>query len=94
MIKNFSEFVNETVVTDKILDKASKDLGIDISKFDRDQLRAGYNVELEHGKEYPETNVTNDDPSKTLKIVLAHLNEDPTYYTKLNKMEKTFNHNV
>ena len=44
-------------------------------------------VELEHGLVDPHTNVTNDDPLTTAKIALAHLNEFPDYYTRLEKME-------
>ena len=63
-------------------------LGIDWSKFDVEQYRMGLDVELEHGKVDPQTNVTNDDPIMTGKIALAHLNEFPDYYTRLDKMEK------
>ena len=63
-------------------------LGIDWSKFDIEQYRMGLDVELEHGKVVQHTNVTNDDPSMTGKIALAHLNEFPDYYTRLDKMEK------
>jgi DNA-directed RNA polymerase alpha subunit len=63
-------------------------LGVDWSKFDVEQFRIGMNVELEHGKINPATNVTNDDPILTGKIALAHLNEFPDYYTRLSKMEK------
>jgi len=45
-------------------------------------------VELEHGKEDPNTNVTNDDPLMTGKIALAHLNEFPDYYTRLLELEE------
>lgn len=45
-------------------------------------------VELEHGTENSLTNVTNDDPLTTGKIALAHLNEFPDYYTRLDKMEE------
>lgn len=62
-------------------------LGIDWSKFDVEQYRMGMDVELEHGTADPNTNVTNDDPLTTGKIALAHLNEFPDYYTRLNKME-------
>jgi hypothetical protein len=44
-------------------------------------------VELEHGTVDPHTNVTNDDPTITGKIALAHLNEFADYYTRLDKME-------
>ncbi|MCL5770650.1 MAG: hypothetical protein M1479_00025 [Actinobacteria bacterium] len=63
-------------------------LGIDWSKWDVEQFRRGMDVELEHGTENAKTNVTNDDPLMTGKIALAHLNEFPDYYTRLDKMEK------
>jgi len=63
-------------------------LGIDWSKFDVEQYRMGLDVELEHGLVDPHTNVTNDDSMMTGKIALAHLNEFPDYYTRLEKMER------
>lgn len=63
-------------------------LAIDWSKFDVEQYRMGLDVELEHGLVDPHTNVTNDDPMMTGKIALAHLNEFPDYYTRLEKMER------
>ncbi len=62
-------------------------LGIHWKKFDVEQFRSGMDVELEHGKVDPVTNVTDDDPLTTAKIALAHLNEFPDYYTRLRKME-------
>jgi len=63
-------------------------LGITWDKFDVDQFRRGMDVELEHGLIDAKTNVTNDDPLMTGKIALAHLNEFPDYYDRLEKMEK------
>ena len=63
-------------------------LGIKWDKFNLEQFRAGLDVELEHGTRDPKTNVTNDDALMTGKIALAHLNEFPDYYTRLEKMEK------
>ena len=63
-------------------------LGVDWSTFDIEQYRMGLDVELEHGLVDPATNVTNDDPNMTGKIALAHLNEFPDYYTRLDKMER------
>ena len=37
---------------------------------------------------WPSTDVTGDDPMLTGKIALAHLNEFPDYYTRLEKMER------
>ena len=63
-------------------------IGIKWDKFDVDQFRRGMDVELEHGKRDPSTNVTNDVALITGKIALAHLNEFPDYYDRLEKMEK------
>ncbi|MEZ4357199.1 MAG: DUF5661 family protein [Eubacteriales bacterium] len=62
-------------------------LGIDWKKFDVEQFRMGMDVELEHGIRDPHTNVTDNEPLTTAKIALAHLNEFPDYYTRLEKME-------
>jgi hypothetical protein len=64
-------------------------IGIDwaASRFDLEQFRMGLEVELEHGRRDPETNVSDDDELMTGKIARAHLNEFPDYYTRLAKME-------
>jgi hypothetical protein len=66
-------------------------IGSKLSARGLEQFRKGLHVELEHGTEGPKegvnTNVTNDDPVKTGKIALAHINEIPGYYTALDKME-------
>lgn len=69
--------------------RIAHDLGLDLAheSFDLEQFRVGLNVELEHGRRDPGTNVTNDDPVVTGKIALAHLRELPDYYTRLRKME-------
>jgi hypothetical protein len=63
-------------------------IGIKWDKFDVDQFRRGMDVELEHGTIDPSTNVTDDDPIMTGKIALAHLNEFPDYYDRLEEMEE------
>ena len=63
-------------------------LGIDWEQFNVDQFCQGMNVELEHGKIDPHTDVTDDNPLATGKIALAHLNEFPDYYDRLEKMEE------
>jgi hypothetical protein len=63
-------------------------LGITWDKFDLEQFRAGFGVELEHGTINQTTNVTNDDPLMTGRIALAHLTEFPDYYTRLAKLEE------
>ncbi len=56
--------------------------------FDVEQFRTGMEVELEHGSRDPATDVTGDDRLATGKIALAHLNEFPDYYTRLERMEE------
>lgn len=68
--------------------KIGEMLGIDWLKFDVEQFRMGMDVELEHGLRDLNTNVTNDNALMTGKIALAHLNEFPDYYTRLEKLEK------
>ncbi|MAE10337.1 MAG: hypothetical protein QGI51_04225 [Dehalococcoidales bacterium] len=63
-------------------------LGIDWGAYDVEQFRMGLDVEREHGLISPDTNVTDDDPIMTAKIALAHLNEIPDYYTRLDLMER------
>jgi hypothetical protein len=64
-------------------------IGIDWDRasFDVEQFRMGMDVELEHGRHDPATDVTGDDPVVTGKIALAHLNEFADYYTRLARME-------
>ena len=57
------------------------------SPFDVEQFRMGLEVELEHGRRDPATNVSDDDEITTGKIALAHLREFPDYYTRLAAME-------
>ena len=65
-------------------------IGIDWAScgFDVEQFRMGMDVELEHGLHDLSTNVTDSDPVVTGKIALAHLNEFPDYYTRLEQMEE------
>ena len=70
--------------------RIGEEIGIewDSAPFDVEQFRAGMDVELEHGLHDLTTNVTDDDPTVTAKIALAHLNEFPDYYTRLERMEE------
>lgn len=63
-------------------------LGVDWAVVDLEQFRRGLEIELEHGRRTPATDVTHDDPVLTAKIALAHLNEIPDYYTRLELMER------
>jgi hypothetical protein len=70
--------------------RIGEEIGIDwaSARFDVEQFRSGMDVELEHGRHDLATNVTDDEPTVTGKIALAHLNEFPDYYTRLEQMEK------
>lgn len=57
-------------------------LGVKFDKFSIEDFLTGLNIELEHGKRDPLTNVTNNNLELTAKIALAHLNEYSDYYNK------------
>jgi len=58
-----------------------KKAGHNPDQYDLDQFVKGYKVEQEH------KDVTKGDPVSTAKIVLAHLDEKPDYYDRLEKVE-------
>ncbi len=70
----------ENKFVDKIVKQAAEKTGIDISGYDIGEIKMGMSVEMEHGSELgDDTNISDDDPITTLKIVLAHLKEIPDY---------------
>jgi hypothetical protein len=71
-----NDYVNES------LDNLAKQHRIDLTKYDMDQINKGMKVEMEH------KNVTSGNKGDTLKIVIAHLDENPRYYDNLDKAEK------
>ena len=77
-------------ITEQQAREVGEAIGIDWStaQFDVAQFRDGMDVELEHGTHDPATDVTGDDPLVTGKIALAHLNEFPDYYVRLERMEE------
>ena len=79
---------SKRIISSEVAKQYGEKLGVDWSQFDVEQFRMGMDVELEHGTIDPHINVTNDDPLTTAKIALAHLNEFPDYYTRLEKMER------
>ena len=79
---------SRTGISEKEARHIGETLGLDWSAFDVEQFRMGMEVELEHGRRAPNTNVTDDDLLMTGKIALAHLNEFPDYYTRLAQMER------
>jgi hypothetical protein len=82
---NFKEWFLFEVSFKKIHDLAVK-ASLDIFPFDKKELLMGYETESEHsGKMGKDTDVIGKDKTKILKIAIAHLREDPHYYTKLKK---------
>jgi len=63
-------------------------LGVDWNSFDVKEFRLGLNTELTIGAYNPITKFATDDPILIGKIVRAHLNEAPTYYTDWLQSEK------
>lgn len=80
--------MRKTSFTTEEVQQIGDKLNITWEKWDIEQFRIGLDVELEHGTVSPSTNVTDDDPIRTGKIALAHLNEIPDYYTRLAQMEE------
>lgn len=80
--QHFTTEEAERIATELKIDFAS-------ASFDVEQFRKGLDVELEHGRQDPETDITNDDPLLTGKIAWAHLKERPDYYSALAIMEAT-----
>jgi hypothetical protein len=63
-------------------------LGIDWEKFDVKEFLLGMNTECATGVYNPITKFATDDPIQIGKIVRAHLQESPTYYTCWMQREK------
>jgi len=60
-------------------------LNVNWKKVNFKEFYKGMWVELEHGAVHPRLDVTHSNLINTAKIALAHLVEDPQYYTKLKK---------
>lgn len=72
-------------ITKSVAKKVGDKLGIDFTKIDIDEFIAGMKVELEHDKKVdPKLDVI-DSLTDVGKIALAHLKENPRYYTELKK---------
>jgi hypothetical protein len=56
-------------------------------KIDPKEFQAGLEVELEHGMQFKDANVTNNHPLLTGLIVLAHFKESLDYYRLLEVAE-------
>lgn len=61
-------------------------LGVDWNIYEVEQLRLGIEIELEHGVRDPHKNVTQEDLLYSGKIAWAHLNDNPDYYTRFERI--------
>ena len=62
-------------------------VGSEAMQIPAEWFQQGLEVELEHGLQFPDANVTNNHPLVTGKIVLAHLKEMLDYYIRLKIAE-------
>ena len=62
-------------------------VGSEAKSISAEAFKQGLEVELEHGVQFPDANVTNNHPILTGKIVLAHLKEMLDYYLRLEVAE-------
>jgi hypothetical protein len=63
------------------------DVGSEALQIPVEWFQQGLEIELEHGLQFPDANVTNNHPILTGKIVLAHLKEMLDYYLRLDVAE-------
>ena len=85
-LKDWSDRKDSSVTKEEasIILKAANTAGMPVPV---EEFRMGLEVELEHGTMYADTNVTNNHPVLTGKIVLAHLKETMDYYERLDVTE-------
>jgi len=85
-IRDWTTLTDSQVLLDeaKIIQAA---VGSEASSISAEAFKQGLEVELEHGVQFPDANVTNNHPILTGKIVLAHLKEMLDYYMRLEVAE-------
>ena len=79
--------LSDTKVLEDETDIIRAEVGAEALEIPLEEFRLGLEVELEHGLEFPDANVTNNHPILTGKIVLAHLKEMLDYYLRLEVAE-------
>lgn len=84
-----SDWTRKTVpnVTSKDANKILEVVNTRGLKIDPKEFRAGLEVELEHGMQFKDANVTNNHPILTGLIVMAHFMESLDYYKLLEVAE-------
>jgi hypothetical protein len=85
-ISDWTELENSKISSNEAKTILSE-INVEEMKVDIDEFRRGLEVELEHGLQFKDANVTNNHPILTGKIVLAHLKESSYYYKLLEVAE-------
>ena len=85
-IRDWTELEDGAVSIDEA-EAIRAELGGEILDIPIEEFRYGLEVELEHGLQFADANVTNNHPLLTGKIVLAHLKEMLDYYLRLRVAE-------
>ena len=79
--------LSSTAVTFEETRMLQNEVGEEALQISVEAFKNGLEVELEHGLEYNSSNITNNHPILTAKIVLAHLKEMLDYYERLDVAE-------
>jgi len=79
--------LTETRITLEETKIIQKEVGSQALSISAEAFKQGLEVELEHGVQFPDANVTNNHPLLTGMIVLAHLKEMLDYYVRLEVAE-------
>lgn len=79
--------LSEAKVTLAEAQKIQQVVGGEALQISPEEFQQGLQVELEHGLQFSDTNVTNNHPILTGKIVAAHLKETLDYYLRLQVAE-------
>jgi hypothetical protein len=85
-IRDWTQLREPTVELDEA-ERIQKEIGAEAAEVSTEDFRQGLEVELEHGRMFPDANVTNNHPVLTGLIVLAHLKEMLDYYDRLEIAE-------
>lgn len=75
--------LSEAKITPEEAQIVQKEVGGEALAITTEEFQFGLEVELEHGLHFSDTNVTNNHPILTGKIVTAHLKESLDYYARL-----------
>ncbi|MEE4238537.1 MAG: DUF5661 family protein [Anderseniella sp.] len=79
--------LTDTTVEDEEAKIIQEIVGAEALQIPTAWFQQGLEIELEHGMQFPDANVTNNHPILTGKIVLAHLKEMLDYYLRLEVAE-------